>query len=266
MRNLKRFLTGRHTRTEMRWHLAILAVVFWGLVLCARLGYPAANRFSVTREFLSALGSFENRYNPRWFWVFCVAMVYCGLFMAPVMLYIRRRFSAVSGWGSWMGACFFLVGCAGIVMVGLFPFAHGRVVGVWQWEDLHMMSVALIVTGFVPGIIWHALLLFKDRLTGRVLASDGRAPYLKFLGPYLACLPVLCAVCYQIHWMAVGAAIRAAVSGQSMTHPINVALGKLASFPLLEHLAIWGLTVFVIWFTAVLPGEVEREGLEAQSS
>ena len=27
------------------------------------------------------------------------------------------------------------------------------------------------------------------------------------------------------------------------------------SFPLLEHMSIWGLTVFVIWFAAVMPNK-----------
>ena len=100
---------------------------------------------------LSALGSFEDRYNPRWYWVFSAAMIYCGLCMVPVMLYVRRRLAAVSRWGASVGSLFFLSGCAAITLTGLFPYAHRDFLG-WQLAHLHMNAAALITASFALGV------------------------------------------------------------------------------------------------------------------
>ncbi|HNT89504.1 MAG TPA: hypothetical protein PKL84_16705, partial [Candidatus Hydrogenedentes bacterium] len=119
METLKRYMSGRHTRAEIRRHLAVLAVGYWGLVFCAWLGYPAEHAYSIKTHTLSALGSFDNRHNPDWYWLFSVAMVYCGVVMTPVIFYIWRRLAAISGRGAGIGAVFFLVGCAAIVLITL---------------------------------------------------------------------------------------------------------------------------------------------------
>ena len=246
MGDLKRYLSGGHSPAEIRWHLVLLVAGYWGLVLCAWLGYPAENHFSVTTAMLSALGSFEDRYNPRWYWVFSVAMVYCGLCMAPVMLYVRRRLVAVSPWGASVGAFFFLSGCAAIILTGLFPYAHRNLLG-WQLAHLHMDAAALITASFALGFVWHGLLLLQDGFARRTFAWRGSRPYLRFIGPFLVCIPVLFAMGRRIQWESVRAGnMSAAFSG--ITH-----------FPFLEHVTIWTLTLFVVWFTIVLPHPEEKE-------
>jgi hypothetical protein len=194
---------------------------------------------------LSALGSFEERYNPHWYWVFSVAMVYCGLCMAPVMLYVRRRLSPVSAWGASVGAFFFLLGCAAIMLTGLFPYAHRDFLG-WQLARLHMNAAALITASFALGFTWHGLLLFQDRFTRRTFGRQGTRPYLRLIGPFVICTPVVVAVGQKIQWESVWAGnMSAAFSG--MVH-----------FPLLEHIAIWTLTVFVVWFSIALPHPEEN--------
>ena len=289
METLKRYVSGRHTPVEIRWHLAALAVGYWGLVFCAWWGYPAENHYSITRNMLSALGSFDDRHNPQWYWVFSIAMVYCGITMMPVMLYIRRRFQAVSSWGARVGAFFFLVGCAGIVLTGLFPYAHGKAIGNWEWRHLHIDATALITVGFTIGIFWHGFFLLKDKFTKKAFAREGKglqplgqrsrsegkgspplgqrfrseekSPYLRLMGPYLVCVPVFAAIGYRIRWQTALAAIQnaATVSRRETVAALSSAFNGLQRFPFLEHLAIWALTIFVIWFTIVLPYEPDRE-------
>ena len=257
METLKRYMLGRHTPVEIRRHLAVLVVVYWGLVFCAWLGYPAEHKYSVTTNTLSALGSFDGRHNPEWYWLFSVAMVYCGLTMTPVILYIRHRLRTVSDLGARVGALFFLVGCVAIVLTGLFPDAHDRVIGDWQWRQIHRNTAGLIAVGFSLGIVWHGMLLLWDKLTKKTFAERGQRPYLTLIGPFLVCLPVFVAVGFRIRWESLWAATRAAAtaSGREIAADLSVALHGLQSFPLLEHVAIWALTIFVVWFAAVLPHE-----------
>ncbi len=240
MRQLKRYLSGGHSRAEIRWHLGILMVGYWGLVLCAWLGYPAENQFSITTRMLSALGSSDDRYNPRWYWVFSVAMFYCGLCMVPVMLYVRRRLSPVSAWGASVGAFFFLLGCAAIMLTGLFPYAHREVLG-YELAHLHMNAAALITASFALGAIWHGLLLLQDRFARKTFGQQGARPYLRFVGPFLVCVPVILALGYRIRWESV------------LAGNMSAAFAGMAHVPFLEYVAIWTLTVFVVWFTIVLP-------------
>jgi hypothetical membrane protein len=259
MEKVKRYISGQHTSTEIRWHLALLVGVFWALVFCAWLGYPTEHKYSVTRKTLSALGSFDNRHNPEWFWLFSLAMVYCGLTMVPVILYIRRRFMAVSDVGARVGSLFFLAGCAAIILTGLFPDARQPVVGNLEWRQIHVKVAALIAVCFSLGIFWHGGLLLRDKLTQKTFAEQGRFPYLTLIAPFMVCLPVFAAVGYRIEWEAAWAAIRSSLdaSGNDVGVYLSAATHGLRSFPLLEHLSIWALTVFVVWFAAVLPPESE---------
>ena len=268
MERLKRCVCGGHGPAEIRWHLALLMAGYWGLVFCAWLGYPAENHFSVQTRMLSALGSFEDCYNPRWYWLFTAAMVYCGMCMVPVILYMRRRLSPVSGRGATAGACFFLLGCGATMLTGLLPYAHRDVLG-WQLSDLHMNAAALLAGSFALGFGWHGLLLLRAWLAGRPFGPHGPRVYLRFVGPFLLGVPVLVALALRIRWGSVWAAACAAAgaSGKEAAGFMSAAFGGMVHFPLLEHIAIWTLTVFVVWFTVVLPhpdGEV-RTGRPAHA-
>jgi hypothetical protein len=179
--------------------------------------------------------------------------------MTPVMLYIRRRIVSVSYWGSMIGTFFLLVGCTGIVLTGLFPYAHVQAIGDWEWSRLHLDAASLIIVGFSFGILCNGALLLKDRFSKKTLASQGRYPYLKILGPYLVCAPVFCLLGYRIRWGAAYAAIVGSVhaSRRETADALFRALNGLHGFALLEHLAIWALTIYVVWFAAALPHEME---------
>jgi hypothetical protein len=55
------------------------------------------------------------------------------------------------------------------------------------------------------------------------------------------CIPVIFVLGQRIRWQSVFAG--------NMTE----AFSGMAHFPFLEHIAIWTLTVFVVWFTIILP-------------
>jgi len=260
MNRFKRFVSGNHTPGEIRCHLALLAIVFWALIACARLGYPAENAYSIHRETFSAMGSFEHGNNPHWFWVFSIAMIYCGALLMPVVRYIHRRIRAISRVGAGIGAFFFYLGSLGMIVVGLFPYAHATIIGDWKWEHFHMVGASFLIIGFVPGILIHGGLVLKDALTQKKLSTGKDSPYRRLIGPFLLCAPVMGFVAYNIHWASVFAAIKALVvaSGHGFVHDITHAMYRFGGIPILEHVAIWSLTIFIIWFTMMLPGRIAQ--------
>jgi hypothetical membrane protein len=230
-------------------------------VLCARLGYPSENNYSITNEMLSALGSFDAKHNPQYFWFFSIAMIYCGLIMIPIMFYIHRRFKNVSGLGATLGLVFFILACMAITLTGVFPYAHGKIIGDWQWKDFHMKTAGSIAIGFGIGIIIHAYLIFKDWLTRRQLAGDSRFPYLKLIGPFMICAPIFAYFGYNMKWDRVYSAIQALIhgSGRQAFEAMDDAVGHMPSAAFLEHIAIWSVTIFVVWFAAVLPNQISAQ-------
>lgn len=255
MEKIKRIIAGRHTPSELRWHLAVLAVGYWTLVLCAWKGYPNENNYSIMRDMLSALGSFEERHNPHWFWVFSAAMIYCGLVMTPIILYIRRCTLAIAGRAANVGAFCFLLGCLAIALTGVFPYAHGPAIGNWAWSDLHMKTAVAIAISFSLGVVWFGALLCCRMAIQQPDADQVEYSRLKLAGPFSVCLPIFAIAGWKTNWDAVWEACRAAVNAslhELMAHLSDAAHG-MAAFPLLEHMAIWALTLFVIWFAAVLP-------------
>ncbi len=260
MEALKRWITGEHTPVEIRLHLAFLAVGYWGLVYCAFRGYTSLHPYSVMTHTLSALGSFDDGHNPKSYWLFTLAMVYCGASMIPIILYIRRKLAVVSEAGAWVGSLFFIVGCVAIILTGLFPDARGKVFGLWEYRHVHMKTAVTIAIGFGVGIIWHWILLLRDMITRGTFNTPGKLPYLKLMGPFSVTLPVFVAIGFRLEWRYLYAAIYAALhsSGEEMRTYWGFVEKGFRSFPLLEHLSIWGLTIFVIWFAAVLPYEIEQ--------
>ncbi len=257
METLKRCITGRHRPWEIRWHLALLAVVYWALVYLAYRGYSTGGVYSVMTHTLSALGSFDKKHNPEYFWLFSVAMIYCGLVMIPVIVYIRRRLAVVSETGAWIGSLFFLLGCVGIILTGVFPDAGGEVIGDWRWRDIHMLTAGSIAVGFGIGFLWYWCLLVWDMVARGTFSEPGKLPYLKLMGPFSVCLPIFLAIGYRLEWRYLYAALYATFqrSEADMHTYWDLVEKGFRSFPVLEHLAIWGLTAFVIWLGAVVPNQ-----------
>lgn len=261
METVKRCLTGRHNPAEIRLHLALLAVGYWVLVYFAWRGYTSQHPYSITTHTLSALGSFDKGHNPQYYWLFTLAMVYCGAAMIPIILYIRSKVAAVSEVGAWVGSLFFIMGGIAIILTGIFPDARGEVLGSWEWRHIHLRVAVTIAIGFGTGIIWHAVLLLYDMFARGSFSDAGSLPYLKLMGPFSVTIPIFIAAGYRIDWGYLYGALYAAVRSSSEETKTywEAAVDGLQSFPVLEHMAIWGLTLFVIWFAAVLPWQMERD-------
>lgn len=257
MEAAKRCITGTHNAREIRCHLILLAIGYWVLVYFAWRGYMEQRPYSVMTHTLSALGSFDKNHNPNAFWLFSVAMVFCGTAMIPIILYIRRKIAVMSELGAWVGSLLFLMGCIAIILTGVFPDAHGKVVGSWEWRDIHMKSAVTIAVGFGLGLIWHWILIIRDMVTQGTLAESGKLPYLKIMGPFTVTLPIFTAIALRLEWKYFFAAIQAGLrlSVEEMQRYWEIVGKDFRSFPLLEHMSIWGLTVFVIWFAAVMPNK-----------
>lgn len=262
METVKRCVKGTHTLGEIRCHLALLAVGYWMPVYLAWRGYMAERPYSIMTHTLSALGSFDVNHNPRNFWLFSVAMIYCGVAMIPVILYIRRRFAVISEIGARIGSFLFIVGCIAIILTGVFPDAQGKVVGGWEWRHIHIKTAVTIAFGFGLGVIWHWVLILRDMISRGTLAKSGKLPYLKLLGPFTVTLPVFIAIGYRMHWKYLFGTLQAAfhLSMEEMNTYWNLVQQDFRFYPLLEHLSIWGLTIFVIWFAAVMPREERQYG------
>jgi len=260
METVKRCITGQHSKAEIRLHLALLAVGYWVLVYFAWRGYTAERPYSIMTHTLSALGSFDDHHNPQWFWLFSVAMVYCGAAMIPIILYIRRKLSVMSEAGAWIGSLFFILGCIAIILTGIFPDAHGKVIGNWEWRQIHLKTAVTIAVGFGAGVLWHAALLFLDMFRRGTFSDSGNFPYLKLMGPFSVTLPIFAAIGLRLDWGYLYGALHAAVSSskEEMHTYWEAAVKGFHYFPLLEHMAIWGLTLFVIWFAAVLSYQAEQ--------
>lgn len=260
MEALKRWIKGEHTPVEIRLHLALLAVGYWALIYCAFRAYTSLHPYSVMTHTLSELGSFDDRHNPEFYWIFTLAMVYCGAAMIPIVLYIRRKVAMASETGAWVGSLFFIVGCVAIILTGLFPDARGKVFGAWEYRHVHMKTAVTIAIGFGVGILWHWVLLLRDMVIHGTFNTEGKLPYLKLMGPFSVTLPVFAAIGLRLEWRYLYAAFYAALhaSREEMRTYWGYVEKGFHSFPVLEHLSIWGLTIFIIWFAAVLPYELEQ--------
>ncbi|HNZ47579.1 MAG TPA: hypothetical protein PLZ53_03795 [Candidatus Hydrogenedentes bacterium] len=257
MKRLLRLAGGGHTPKEMRWHLACLTGGFWGLVLLARLGYPAENHYAITKEMLSALGSFDARYNPRWFWLFTLAMTYCGLMMIPVMLYVRRQLRDLSPIGTFVGTIFFIGGCLSIFLTGLFPYSRAALWGSWRWADIHVPVAGAIAVFFSLGAFWYAALILKDRFGKKQFTPVPFWGYSVFFLPYLVCFSVFFILGLKLRWDLVYQALQLLFQAElaAASSFVMAAVKPVQSAAILEHISIWGLTFFVVFFAGVIPDQ-----------
>ena len=258
---LRRCVNGDFQPSELRAYLAFEALFFWGLILVCWIIYPKENKYSIMTHTFSFLGCFESKHNPNGWWLFSVAMVFWGSATAPVVVYLYRRFATVSTWGARAGALLLLAGCAGVVLVGLFPDAHGRVIGDFEWTDIHEKAAILIAGGYILGIACHGLLLLADRLSRGPFGRSSSFNHRKLAWPYLFWATMLAvAVYFQVKWEFVYGAMKetAAASGERIGSHWGEALNTRYSFPLWENLVIYTLFIFLVWFALATPHEIPR--------
>ncbi|HOX38369.1 MAG TPA: hypothetical protein PL033_10320 [Candidatus Brocadiia bacterium] len=257
----RRWLKGDFSPDELRTHLVLLSVIFWGLIFACRLFYPPQNRFSIMTHTFSFMGSFDPRHNPPAWFLLTIAMIFQGTAFIPIMLYLHRRFAAASPWAVWPGTLLFIGGCAGMFLVGVFPEAHGRIIGKIEWTHVHQKVAAMAFIGFGLGIPWYGLLVLKDWF--RWMPFGGR----RFLDgkrlalPYALYLSVFSTTLYfLLKWEFVYADMKAAAkaAGRTIGSHWSEALNTRYSFPLWENIMIYTLFAFMVWLASAVPAHIGK--------
>lgn len=256
MNDLIRIARGHLDRHELRRYVIAKAGIFWSLILLAWIMYPTENAYSIRTHTFSFLGSFETKHSPDWWWIFSIAMVWWGTATLPLVSYHRQRFTHISRIGATVGAVFLVLGCIGVIGVGLFPDARGEVIGAWKWTDIHEKTAILVAIGFGLGILWHGGLILRDRSGPRHFAAHDPQAYRKLARPYVIWgIITFIGLAIQVRWGFVYAGMKAAAnaSGEPIGSSWSEAMGTIYSFPLWENILIYALFGFLVWFAIEVP-------------
>lgn len=255
MRSCEKWSLTPAGTTVFRWYLLAVAVLFWGLVFTCYLLVPRENHFGFLSHSFSYLGGFDACHNPRYWWLFSVAMTFWGLATVPVVFYIYRHFAPISRWAAIVGALLLLVGCVGIILVGVIPTGHSDVIGGFNWGRHHRRAGLLTATAFGTGAFWHEIMLFVDGFSDRKLGNHG---YWRFVWLYAFWWTMaFLATYYLTAWMFVYERMKteAAAAGRQLQGSWTEALNTRYSIPLWENLMIITLFIFLTWFPLILPGK-----------
>ena len=169
---------GRFTRRALMGYLTFISVTFWSVIFLAWLMYPWENSYSIMTHTFSFLGSYDEKHNPEWWWIFSIAMLFWCFSAMPVVLYIYRHFTGLTLWGARLGAALLLTGCVHIGLVGIFPDARGMVFGVARGAVIACalyLAVGLLVEPEDPRAMAAALTrLLGDEALRAEFAERGR--------------------------------------------------------------------------------------------
>ena len=248
-----RMAWGHFTRPQLRRYLMTMAGVFWGLILLAWLSYPREHHYSIMSHTFSFLGSNSEEHNPGWWWIFSIAMMFWSVSMLPIVQYTYRRFAVVSKWAAGVGAFLFVLGSVGIAIVALFPDSKDVVLG-FSSTEVHEKGAVLVAIGYTLGILWHAGMFLRDRLTHR----HGGFRLRKLAWPYAAWSGMVGMAAYnQITWGLRYETMKAeaARTGTSIRSSWGESLNTIYAFPLWENLVIYTLFLFLVWFALAVPHE-----------
>lgn len=243
----------------IRGYLLVEALVFWGTVGFCYWLVPRENNFAFLSHSFSYLGGFDACHNPRWWWVFSIAMAFWGIATVPVVLYIYHRFAPISRWAARTGAIILLIGCLGIVLVGVIPTGHSTVPGGFDWILAHRRAGLLTATGFGVGVFWFEIMLFVDGFTRKRLGQHG---YWRYVWPYAFWWTMIFLTTYYlVSWMFVYERMKteAAAAGRALQGSWTEALNTRYSIPLWENIMIITLFVFLVWLPLALPREIPGE-------
>jgi len=186
-------------------------------------------------------------------------MMFWGLANIPLILYIYRRFAAIAPWGAPLGAGLFFLGSMGIIGVALFPDAHGKVIGDWEYTHIHEKAALLVAAGFILGISWYGILLLRDRIRHTESGFNHR----NLTYPYVFWIVVfIVSVYHLVRWEYVYAARKAAAAaaGTSIGSSWSEAMHTRYAFPLWEHILIYTLFIFLMWFALSVPRNIPEKG------
>ncbi len=254
--SLLRALGGQFEARELRRYLAVEALIFWGLIVLCWSLIPRANQFGIMTHSFSYLGGFDSCHNPRWWWVFSIAMTFWGAATVPTVFYMYRRFARVHVRSAGIGAAILLIGCVGIALVGLIPTGHSAVIGGFNWGRAHRAAGLTVAIAFGIGIFWHEILLFIDGFTRKTLGVHG---YWRYVRPYTFWwVMAFLATYFLTAWVFVyeRMKVEAAATGRHLEGSWTEALNTWYSIPFWETVMIVTLYIFLAWLPLVLPNEV----------
>lgn len=250
---MKSFLFDNKTgRKTLALYAGVTAPVFWGLILLSRFLYPALNSYSPMHNTFSTLGSIEEKHNPSWWWIFSLALGFWGLSLTPLVFYLYGRFRKISVFCARTGFLLLLAGCAGIILVGLFPYGRITLPGGVPLNRVHDRAAAITAGFFIAGILWHGGMLAADAVSARIRKKRARLASKSVIPPYALFFSALIpALYFRIRWRFVYAEMKAG-EGAPVGSAWREALGTIYSFPLWQHICIAALFIFMLWLPYAL--------------
>ncbi|MBX3178916.1 MAG: hypothetical protein KF886_16290 [Candidatus Hydrogenedentes bacterium] len=255
MHALTAIANGRFTPRALRVYLAALIVGFYGLILPCWWLFPAENNFSILTHTFSYLGSWEEDRNPRAWWLFSIAMTAWGLASIPLVLYSWRRAAPWARRAPRVLPGLLLAGCAGIIIVGLFPDTRDAIIGPLRWTRVHYFGALFIVVGFLGGVPWLGALVRRAARDPR-LPEDVRRAYARAQWPH-ACFAAICAVAlfFLIRWEIIYPGLKAAAEaeGREFGSRWREAMNTIYSFPLWDNVFVQTLFIYLVWTALALP-------------
>ncbi len=267
MPECRRLLAGRFTGKDMRRYAAFMSAAVWGLILLARMLYPPENKYSIMTHTLSRLGSFSDRHNPDWWWLFSLSLLFWGISAVPVVLYFYRQFKEFSVRGARAGAALLLTGCAGIMVTGMFPSVRITVFNSLRVNVIHDNAAGIAFLATNLGIAWLGILLLGDTVVSRCRGRERVLAGRPLLYPYILWIAVISAAFYfRIRWnhsVYPMLEAEAAAAGKSIGSSWSEALSTPYSFPLWQHISVAAVFIFLVWFSIILSGSRRREDARA---
>jgi len=244
MEALGRCIKGDFKPQELKRYVVVEALLFWGLIALVWNLYPTENRFSIMTHTFSFLGAFAEKHNPKWWWIFSIAMTSWGLATMPLALYHGRRFASISKWGARIGTGLFIMGCIGTIGVAAFPDDRMIVFGDVRMGKIHTLAALIVAAGYTFGILWYGALLIKNA----IFKNDPAFIHHKFIWPYLFWTTISgTGIYFQIK------------AGEKFENTWSEGMNTIYSFQMWENLLIYTLYAFLIWFTLVLPNAPKED-------
>jgi hypothetical protein len=242
-----RVFRGNLTPTELKRCILLQACVSTALFFLAWLFYPSKNHFSILTHTFSFLGSFEQRHNPRGFIFFSLGLIYQSLLFVPLFMYRHRQLALVWRTPARIATALFLAGCAGLVVVALFPDARQDFIQDLSYGRIHNRAALLAYLGFLSGMGIDALIYTRDCLFPR----PGASPRLRWIAlPVFVSLAavVVSGSYFLAKWESLYPVLRA--QNPHLKHWPGVGI---YSFPLWEWIIMLSFLVAIYGLSLSLP-------------
>ncbi len=151
----------------LKRYLPVVVLVFAALLAISIILFPSEaarhDHYSIFHDPISSLGHYD--VTPGWI-PFSIALVWLGIGAIPLMPYAYARLNPICAKTAALGAFFAILGCLGIIGVGLFPDVHDPILGSSvEFVDVHNITAGLGYGGwFLAFVIWW-FPMYKDNVS-----------------------------------------------------------------------------------------------------